>query len=779
MDSRWYILTPGKLVGGLLGIELCLLGIGRHSGCLCLAGVALVFFGLLAGVVWFAIALLVRRQFQFSIRTLLMLMVLVAIVAGWFFPKRERARRQKEAVVAVESVSGLVYYRPESQPVLGETLVGVDFLSDVVAVEANVATLPTLTDLTDRSEFGEYYNGRLWTVTDPSFCTGISDAQLKYLAKLPTLEMLHLERTQITDAGLEYLRGLTNITDLSFADTRITDVGLVHLNRLTALRALNLTNTQVTGVAFEHLTDLTNLKELDLTSTQITDAGLEHLARLANLTWLRLTDTPITDAGLEHLETATALERLWLDGTKVTDAGLKHLKGLTRLRELCLIDTWVTKEGAKDARRALPHCAIARWGSERWTSLYHTGPPHRCAGLEGEQVTDNDIVFPLPTLEGTIELSWVNLQGSPVTDDGLENLKGLTRLKLLNLCATQITDAGLEHLRGLAQLQTLDLQCTRITDAALQRLKAFIHLRRLYVYGTEATDEGIKNLQQALPHCTIRRRMTWHPYSEGIWVCPEYRDAFMSRANGYVVGPRKAFFNRGCAYVKSRQYDAAIADFTECVRLDPEDVGALVWRGYAYSRVGQYSAAIADYTNVVRLHPHNVEALSYRGHAYSDLGRYDAAIADYTEVVRLDPKYVGALWNRGLIYNDLGEYDKASKDLDEAVRLNPNDAATNSGLAWVLATCPDEEYRDGKRSIELAKKACELSDWKNAGEICTLAAAFAEVGDFIEAVKWQEKAQSMYSRKEAARWEFLLDRYKSGKRYREEPKKHSVKDASQ
>jgi hypothetical protein len=286
-------------------------GFNRHKGwTVLICGTAVAGF-LVLMLTWFVAAHLFRLRFQFSVRSLLALMVAVAIPSSWFAVEMRNAKEQKEAVERLETEGAWIDYQggdspsasKPSEPAWLRKLLGREFFDSVDRVQ--------------------------W------FATGNPSPGLEHLKALSSsLSSVTLDAVDVTDAALANLRCLTKLKNLDVTNTEIGDAGVPYLQALPHLVSLNLWGTKVTDEGLARLEGMVQLRELGIGLTEVTDAGLEHLKGLSRL------------------------EELDLSKTAITDAGFQRLKDLRQLRELRLTDTKVTCDGIHDFQHALPSCKV-------------------------------------------------------------------------------------------------------------------------------------------------------------------------------------------------------------------------------------------------------------------------------------------------------------------------------------------------------------------------------------------------------------------------------------
>jgi len=116
-------------------------------------------------------------------------------------------------------------------------------------------------------------------------------------------------------------------------------------------------------------------------------------------------------------------------------------------------------------------------------------------------------------------------------------------------------------------------------------------------------------------------------------------------------------------------YEGAIRNFNEAIRLDPKYAIAYGNRGVAYSKLGEYQKAIEDYNQAIELYPNYAKAYFNRAFTYSKLENYQQAIVDYTMAIQFNPLDANAYVLRGVIYSTLGNREKACEDQKKACEL--------------------------------------------------------------------------------------------------------------
>ena len=244
-----------------------------------------------------------RRWFQYSLRTLLLVMLLASVGMSWFSVQMRRAEKQQAAVRAISEAGGGAVYDFQvsgtDQYIDGATnpwpmwlyeAVGIDLLANIAAV--NIATDAEMKELASLQHVRSLSAHHL------------TDDGLRHVATLGELQELLLQGSQVTDAGAEHLKGLSTLRTIDLGRTKITDAGLRHLEGLRQLQLLSVWGNKITDAGLVHIAKLPQLRTLSLAETQVTDAGLEHLRTMQQLNTLNLTETTVTDTGVGRLQQA-------------------------------------------------------------------------------------------------------------------------------------------------------------------------------------------------------------------------------------------------------------------------------------------------------------------------------------------------------------------------------------------------------------------------------------------------------------------------------------------
>jgi tetratricopeptide (TPR) repeat protein len=201
--------------------------------------------------------------------------------------------------------------------------------------------------------------------------------------------------------------------------------------------------------------------------------------------------------------------------------------------------------------------------------------------------------------------------------------------------------------------------------------------------------------------------------------------------------------------------------------IDPGNLGgALANRGSDYMRIGDLDKAMADFTASIQYIPRWAFGYFGRANIYVHRGQWALAEADLDQATKLDPTRMRApeFALRAMVRAARGDYRDSIADDEAARKFAPNQVEALNGEAWTLATCPDASLRNGAKAVDLAQRAVKQRD--TSGTRDTLAAAYAEAGDFASAQREQQRAIELLGPDASAPrndgFKTRLDLYKSG-----------------
>jgi tetratricopeptide (TPR) repeat protein len=232
-----------------------------------------------------------------------------------------------------------------------------------------------------------------------------------------------------------------------------------------------------------------------------------------------------------------------------------------------------------------------------------------------------------------------------------------------------------------------------------------------------------------------------------------------------------AHFNLGLALAKLGRFDEAIEHYAAALRLEPDGPATHKWMGKALSARNQPAEAASHYFQALRLNPNDAELHANLGAILVQMGRSFEGIGYLREAVQLDPALAEAHFELGLALAGQRQTAEAILEYREALRLKPDSPQILNNLAWILATSLAAEFRNGQDAVKLAERACDLTARKQVVLLGTLAAAYAEAGQFTRAAETAREARDLAASLQqpdlAAKNQELLQRFQAGQPCRE------------
>ena len=213
-----------------------------------------------------------------------------------------------------------------------------------------------------------------------------------------------------------------------------------------------------------------------------------------------------------------------------------------------------------------------------------------------------------------------------------------------------------------------------------------------------------------------------------------------------------AHFNCGVAYSAVQDFQNATEQYSEAIRLNPENAHAYTNRGTARDILGRPEKAIEDFDKAICIDPKNHKALNGRAISKAALDRYEEAFADYDAAIDINPEYAEAYNNRGADKAVLGLHAEALSDYDEAILIRPESAETyfNRGSASVCVGQIEEAIADFDRALSIKPGFAEA--YFSRGDAKANLGRYTEaVADYDAALRIRPRTAEVYLNRGLAR----------------------------
>jgi tetratricopeptide (TPR) repeat protein len=264
--------------------------------------------------------------------------------------------------------------------------------------------------------------------------------------------------------------------------------------------------------------------------------------------------------------------------------------------------------------------------------------------------------------------------------------------------------------------------------------KAKMHLDQQGPVGIRVADPILDKLLELVQGSRVhlirgKQALEAKRYEEAV---AEFRKAIAARPDSV-----PAHVNLGAALIQLRDLDGAASEFEKTLAIDPNNANAHFNLAVLLANANEHQQAIIHLKAVSAIKPSDLEARYFLAHQLMKMERFEEALVEFSHVVQNDPNNEEAVLERVNVLQRLKQYKEAIDSLEQAHQQFPEKVKTQAMLAFLLATTPRAELRNGNKALKLAEAVYAKTALLSHGSL--VAMALAELGRCDEASKWQRK----------------------------------------
>ncbi|MFN3150710.1 hypothetical protein [Bremerella sp.] len=369
-----------------------------------------------------------RHWLSFSLRTMLVLILLSSLCMGWFGRDLYRYRIEEALREKIVMKGGNAYRYTLSEPIYP--------LHGEPKWKQLVCLLPML-----------LFDEDIYSDVPVVVLRGDSDALIQELPKLRGVRDVFILDVEVSDASVNALVNLRSLKTIVLMNASISPQQLGRLSQCQQLEFVNLHAQSATDTHLQQLRSFPALTKVHIQDSEATDQGFASLHHLSNLNMVTIVNTPgLTDKGVEHLAGRKHVEWLEFTGTSLTDKALLTLSQLQSLQFLKI-----------------------------------------CPSNGGVLFTDHHAYC----FENMTSLEYLDVRGTQIGDSSLQSIGKLPRLRTLDVGLSRISNEGLPYLQPLQELESLNIAGTLVNQEGLRHLAHLESLNMLQVSPDQGIADGL------------------------------------------------------------------------------------------------------------------------------------------------------------------------------------------------------------------------------------------------------------------------------------------------